>query len=117
MCGIAALAYAAFVGQNKLPPASQTKVKKNIDLDDDQPTRELDVVGRDLQHKVSANDHRGAFKILQRLKSLDGAPHGCLPSVVRSMQQLGKPAPDILAELKSAVECNAAISDGLVELL
>jgi hypothetical protein len=33
------------------------------------------------------------------------------------MQQLGKPASEILAELKSAVECNAAIYDGLVELL
>merc|ERR1719424_2067343 len=97
MCGIAALAYAVFIGRDKLPPALQMKVKKNIDLDDDQPTRELDVVGRDLQNKVSANDHRGVFKIWQRLKSLDGAPHGCLSGVVRSMQQLGKPAPDILA--------------------
>jgi len=66
---------------------------------------------------VSAKDHRGVFKIWQRLKSLEGAPHGCLPGIVQSMQHLGKPAPEILAELKSAIECNVAISDGLVDLL
>jgi hypothetical protein len=33
------------------------------------------------------------------------------------MQQLGKPADEILTELKSALECNALISDGLVDLL
>jgi len=33
------------------------------------------------------------------------------------MQQLGKPAPEIIAELKSALECNPSISDGLVDLL
>merc|ERR1719473_2379190 len=101
MCGTAALAYAIFIGRDKLPPALQMKMKKHDDL----------------ERKVSTNDHRGVFKIWQRLKSLDGAPHNCLPGVVSSMQQLGKPASEILAELKSALECNAAISDGLVELL
>merc|ERR1719473_1870477 len=101
MCGTAALAYAIFIGRDKLPPALQMKMKKHDDL----------------QRKVSTNDHKGVFKIWQRLKSLDGAPHGCLSGVVRSMQQLGKPASEILAELKSAVECNPAISEGLVELL
>merc|ERR1719473_656790 len=117
MCGIAALVYAAFIGRNKLPLELQMKMKKKVDLDDDQPTRELDLVSRDLQRKVSSNDHRGVFKIWQRIKSLDGVPHGCLPGVVHSMQQLGKPADEILTELKSALECNALISDGLVDLL
>eukprot|EP00746_Dinoflagellata_sp_MGD_P157463 gnl/MRDRNA2_/MRDRNA2_86210_c1_seq8.p1 gnl/MRDRNA2_/MRDRNA2_86210_c1~~gnl/MRDRNA2_/MRDRNA2_86210_c1_seq8.p1 ORF type:complete len:1095 (+),score=264.11 gnl/MRDRNA2_/MRDRNA2_86210_c1_seq8:201-3287(+) len=117
MCAIAVLAYVAFVGRSKLPPPLQPKGKKNFDSDDDQSSRELDIVGRDLQRKISANDHKGVFKIWQRLKSIDGAPHGCLPGIVRSMQHLGKPAFEILAELKSAVECNAAIYDGLVELL
>jgi len=53
----------------------------------------------------------------QRLKSLDEAPQVCLSGVVRAMQQLGKPAPEILAELRSAIECNAAFVDGLVGLL
>jgi pentatricopeptide repeat protein len=117
MCGIAALAYAVFIGRDKLPLALQAKMKKDIDSHDDQPTSELDVVGRELQQKLSANDHRAVFKIWQRLKSLDGAPHGCLPGIVRSMQQLGKPTCEIISELKSALECNAMISDGLVELL
>jgi len=117
MCGIAVLAYAAFIGRDKLPLELQMKMKKNVDLDDDQPTRELDVVSRDLQRKVSSNDHRGVFKIWQRIKSLNGLPQGCLPGVVRSMQQLGKSAPEIIAELKSALECNPSISDGLVDLL
>jgi len=51
------------------------------------------------------------------LKSLDNTPHGCLSGVVRAMQQLGKPAPEIVAELRSALECNATISEGLVDLL
>jgi hypothetical protein len=117
MCGIAVLAYVVFVGRSKLPPAQQPKGKKNFDGDDDHLSHELDIVGRDLQQKISANDHRSVFKIWQRLKSIEGAPHGCLPSIVRSMQQLSKPASEILAELKSAVECNPAIQDGFVELL
>jgi pentatricopeptide repeat protein len=115
MLCIAVLGYAMVYGFAKKPSALQMKMKKHEE--DDQPTQELDVVGRELQRKVSAKDHRAVFKIWQRLKSLDGAPHGCLPGVVSSMQQLGKPATEILAELKSAVECNTAICDGLVELL
>lgn len=115
MLCIAALGYAAVYGV-KVPPALQ-KMKKHDELEDDQRSRELDVVGRDLQRKVASNDHRGVFKVWQHLKSLDGAPHGSLPGVVRSMQHLGKPSSEILAELKSAVECNAGISEGLVELL
>jgi len=117
MCGIAVLAYVAFIGRNKLQEESLQPKKKNLDSDDDQSSRELDIVGRELQQKISANDHKGVFKIWQRLKSLDGAPHGCLSGIVRSMQFLGKPASEILSELKSAVECNPAIYDGLVELL
>jgi len=78
MCGIAALAYAAFIGRDKLPPALQTQMKKKVDLEDDQPTNELDVVSRDLQQKVSANDHRGVFKIWQ-LRPKQHAPQHRVP--------------------------------------
>merc|ERR1719158_660849 len=98
----------------KLPNSVQ-KMKKNDD--EDRPVKESDLVGRELQRKLSAGDNRAVYKIWQRLKSLDTAPHGCVTGVVQAMQRLGKPAPEILAELKSALECNATISEGLVDLL
>merc|ERR1719379_2459532 len=94
----------------------QQGLKKKGD-NEDRPMKESDLIGRELQRKLSAGDHRAVYKLWQRLKSLDTTPHGCLAGVVRAMKQLGKPAPEILAELKSAMECNATISDGLVDLL
>merc|ERR1719324_1950555 len=94
--------------------------KKSVsddDDDDNRPLKESDLVGRELQRKLSAGDHRAVYKLWQRLKSLDTAPHGCLSGVVRAMQQLGKPAPEILTEMRSALECNATIAEGLVDLL
>jgi len=113
MIGISALGYVVFMGR-KLPFKSVTK--KKID-NEDRPMKESDLIGRELQRKLSAGDHRAVYKLWQRLKSLDTAPHGCLAGVVRAMQQLGKPTPEILAEMRSALECNATISDGLVDLL
>merc|ERR1719379_1576642 len=94
----------------------QQGLKKKGD-DEDRPMKESDLIGRELQRKLSAGDHRAVYKLWQRLKSLDTAPHDCLSGVVRAMQQLGKPSPEILAELRSAMECNATIAEGLVDLL
>merc|ERR1719335_1008857 len=91
--------------------------KKKKGDDEDRLMKESDLVGRELQRKLSAGDNRAVYKLWQRLKSLDTTPHGRLSGVVRAMQQLGKPAPEILSELRSAVECNATIGEGLVDLL
>merc|ERR1719281_1967673 len=90
--------------------------RKKFD-NDDGSMKESDLVGRELQRKMSAGDHQGVYKLWQRLKSLDTTPHGCLSGAVQSMQQLGKPSTEILAEVRSALECNATISEGLVDLL
>jgi pentatricopeptide repeat protein len=113
MVAIASLGYVVFMGRRL--PIQQGRKKKGDD--EDRPMKESDLVGRELQRKLSAGDHRAVYKLWQRLKSLDTAPHGCLSGVVRAMQQLGKPAPEILAELRSALECNATISESLVDLL
>jgi pentatricopeptide repeat protein len=115
MVVIASLGYVLFMGR-KIPVASIQK-KNKTDDNEDKPMKEADLVGRELQRKLSAGDNRAVYKLWQRLKSLDTAPHGCLSGVVRAMQQLGKPAPEILSELRSAVECNATIAEGLVDLL
>merc|ERR1719335_816650 len=91
--------------------------KKKKGDDEDRLMKESDLVGRELQRKLSAGDNRAVYKLWQRLKSLDTTPPGCLAGVVRAMQQLGKPSSEILAEFKSALECNATISEGLVDLL
>merc|ERR1719375_727268 len=118
MVVIAALGYVVYMGR-KLPDtmlahSSQKKIKSG---DEDLPIKESDLVGRELQRKLAAGDNKAVYKLWQRLKSLDTTPHGCLSGVVRAMQQLGKPAPEIVAELRSALECNATISEGLVDLL
>jgi len=115
MVVIASLGYVLFMGRKFQVGPVQKKSKS--DDDDNRPTKESDLVGRELQRKLSAGDNRAVYKLWQRLKSLDTTPHGCLSGVVRAMQQLGKPAPEILSELRSAVECNATIGEGLVDLL
>lgn len=118
MVAISALGYVLFMGR-KLPNAVLPGLnQKNKSIpDEDRPAKEADLVGRELQRKLSSGDNRAVYKLWQRLKSLDTAPHGCLSGVVKAMQQLGKPAPEILAELRSALECNATIAEGLVDLL
>merc|ERR1719335_1306604 len=111
---IAVVGYALIVG---LPMAKGKK--RDPSHDDMSPAqREEDFIGRKLQTEAASGNHQAVFKLWQRLKSLDGAaPHGCLPGVVRAMQKLGKPSTEILAELRSALECNEAIAEGLAELL
>jgi len=112
---IAVLGYTVFVGQ-----APFAKSKKHAAGDDDvsPAQREEDFIGRKLQSELASGNHQAVFKLWQRLKSLDGAaPNGCLPGVVRAMQRMGKSPADVLAELRSALDCNAALAEGLAELL
>merc|ERR1719197_1243705 len=112
---IAVLGYAVFVGRSPL-----AKGKKRAPFDDEMSPaqREEDFIGRKLQSELASGNQQAVIKLWHRLKSLDGAaPPGCFPGVVRAMQKLGKSSDEILAELRSAVDCNAALADGLAELL
>jgi len=113
MCALAMGCYAVFKGRDT-PPIAQKK--KEGSSPDSPRSREEDLVGREMQVKLKAGDDRAVYKLWQRLKSLDSAPHGCLPGVVRALQRLGKPASEVVAELRSAIECNAALAEGLVDL-
>merc|ERR1719420_1188402 len=112
---IAVLGYAVFVGRGPL-----VKGKKRTPFDDEMSPaqREEDFIGRKLQSELASGNHQAVIKLWHRLKSLDGAaPPGCFPGVVRTIQKLGKSSDEILAELRSAFDCNAALAEGLAELL
>jgi len=111
MCAV--LGYAIFLG----PRRSQSKNAKAADSMSPAQCEE-ERVGRELQVQMERGNHRAAFKLWQCIKSLESsAPSGTLPGVVNSMRKLGKSSAEILAELRSAFECNAALADGLPELI
>merc|ERR1719197_1344386 len=106
--------YGLFTG--RLPAFwSASKMKK-------EPAREADLsdeerVVRDLQSRLGEKDHHAAFKLWQHVKSFDSVPVFDLADVVRSMRALGKTNDEVVAELRSGLECNASIVDGLSDLL
>jgi pentatricopeptide repeat protein len=111
MLCVAALAYVLFTGR---VPGLSPSAKK---LSDDNSASEEEHVARELQSRFDAGDHRAVFKLWQRVKSFDKAPVVSLVSVVQSMEALGKSHSEVCGELRSGLECNASLSDGLDELM
>merc|ERR1719506_77576 len=114
MFAIAAVFYGLFTG--KLPGLSTAAKIKKVD-ETASALSEEDRVVRDLQRRLGENDHHSAFKLWQHVKSFDTAPAFDLAGVVRSMRALGKTDDDVLGELRSALDCNASIAGGLIDLL
>merc|ERR1719506_3665629 len=114
MFAIAAVFYGLFTG--KLPGLSTAAKTKKMGETASALSEEERVV-RDLQRRLGENDHHCAFKLWQHVKSFDSTPAFDLADVVRSLRALGKTDDDVLGELRSALECNASIADGVGDLL
>merc|ERR1719235_1121834 len=85
--------------------------ERAAELSDEEP------VVRNLQSRLGENDHHAAFKLWQHVKSFDSVPMFDLAGVVRSMRALGKINDEVVAELRSGLECNASIADCVNDLL
>merc|ERR1719515_390084 len=110
---VAAVVYGLLTG--KLPGLGSASRKKEPERASELSDEER--VVRDLQSRLGENDHHAAFKLWQHVKSLDNVPVFDLAGVVRSMRALGKTNDEVLAELRSGLECNASIADGVNDLL
>jgi len=111
MLCVAALAYVLFTG--RVPGLSPTAKK----LSEDNSAMEEEHVARELQSRFDAGDHRAVFKLWQRVKSFDSATLVSLASIVHSLKALGKGSSEICNELRSGLECNSSLSEGLDELM
>jgi len=111
MLCVAGLAYVLFTGR---APGLSPLAKK---LSEDNAAAEEELVAQELQTRFDAGDHRAVFKLWQRVKSFDKAPVVSLVAVVQSMQALSKSCSEVVGELRSGLECNASLSEGLDELL
>jgi len=107
----AALAFVLFTGR---VPGLSPSAKK---LPEDDSNTEEEHVARELQTRFDVGDHRAVFKLWQRVKSFDKPPLVSLPAVVQSLQALGKGCSEVAGELRSGLECNPSLSEGLDELL
>merc|ERR1719161_2229798 len=108
---IGALAYVLYTG--RVPGLSQAAKKISQSGSDSDEER----VARDLQARIAADDHQAAFKLWQRIKSFDTAPEVSLAGVVRAMRGLGKSNGEVVGELRSALECNLGLGEGVGDLL
>merc|ERR1719161_608040 len=108
---IGAFAYVLYTGR---VPGHSLAAKK-ISQSGSDPEEER--VARDLQARLAADDHQAAFKLWQRIKSFDTAPEVSLAGVVRAMRGLGKSHGEVVGELRSALECNRSLGEGVGDLL
>merc|ERR1719393_776431 len=67
--------------------------------------------------KIAQNDYRVVVRLWQRVKSQDTAPNVPLIGVVNAMRMLGWPTSSIVEDLKSALDCNPTLADGISEML
>merc|ERR550514_994898 len=103
MFGIAAVGYVLFYGGLPLFNAPGKAAAKKISEDER--------IEKELQTRLSEGDHLAVFKLWQRVKTFDRAPSVSLIHIVESMKQLGKPEPEIVGEIRTAMECNEVFAE------
>merc|ERR1719248_209796 len=62
-------------------------------------------------------DDRVVVRLWQRVKSQDTAPNVPLIGVVNAMRMLGWPTASIVEDLRSALDCNPSLANGISEML
>merc|ERR550514_1198925 len=105
MFGVAAVGYVLFYGGLPLFNAPGKAAAKNISEDSKER------IEKELQTRLSEGDHLAVFKLWQRVKTFDRAPSVSLIHIVESMKQLGKPEPEIVGEIRTAMECNEVFAE------
>merc|ERR550514_864873 len=110
MFGVAAVGYVLFYGGLPLFNAPGKAAAKNISEDSKERTEE-ERIEKELQTRLSEGDHLAVFKLWQRVKTFDRAPSVSLIHIVESMRKLGKPEPEIVGEIRTAMECNEAFAE------
>eukprot|EP00746_Dinoflagellata_sp_MGD_P158203 gnl/MRDRNA2_/MRDRNA2_86416_c0_seq1.p1 gnl/MRDRNA2_/MRDRNA2_86416_c0~~gnl/MRDRNA2_/MRDRNA2_86416_c0_seq1.p1 ORF type:complete len:1075 (+),score=265.47 gnl/MRDRNA2_/MRDRNA2_86416_c0_seq1:152-3376(+) len=72
---------------------------------------------KELMNKIAQNDYRVVVRLWQRVKSQDTAPNVPLIGVVNAMRMLGWPTANIVEDLKSALDCNPSLADGISDMM
>merc|ERR1719375_1945547 len=108
---IASLCYAVFTKKGA-GLSGGPKPKKVVYASTDASSTE-----KELMNKIAQKDYRVVVRLWQRVKSQDTAPNVPLIGVVNAMRMLGWPTTSIVEDLKSALDCNPTLADGISEML
>merc|ERR1719387_3054910 len=108
---VASICYAVFSrkGAGMSPGQKPKKVADNF--------ADASSTEKELMNKIAQNDHRVVVRLWQRVKSQDSAPNVPLIGVVNAMRMLGWPTSSIVEDLKSALDCNPTLAQGVSEML
>jgi len=118
MLCVAALLYFICIGGSPLPSVNtwlSSKKAKAMD-NDDASSRGSGETDCELKNKLARGDHLAVLKCWQQLKAKQEMPQFELSSVVHSMQKLGRPAAEIIAELQTALASNASLLPSVAAL-
>jgi len=108
---IASVCYVVFTKKGAgMPPTGVKKMAAEKSSDASSTEKEL-------MNKIAQNDYRVVVRLWQRVKSQDTAPNVPLIGVVNAMRMLGWPTSSIVEDLKSALDCNPTLADGISEML
>jgi len=106
---VASICYVVFTKKGEVAPPAQKKV---FDTSTDASSTE-----KELMNKIAQNDYRVVVRLWQRVKSQDSSPNVPLIGVVNAMRMLGWTTASIVEDLKSALDCNPTLADGISEML
>jgi len=109
MFAMAAVGYILFSGGLPIFQVPEKAVKKIAE--DSKGQSEDEKLEKELLTQLEEGNHQTVFKLWQRVKTLDRVPIVGLTEIVESMQKLGKPAAEIVGEVRSTMECNEAFTD------